>query len=189
MDRKRFLEIMENAKRVDDRPKVLRDLVRRPKSFHYYKLFVHLACAMQAKLIIELGTSQGVGALHFKHGAPAAKVITVDIVITPKTKDRLFAHDIEGVICDAVEYADWVADDSVDILFIDTNMCKTNEPEAYDLLTRELGAWLPKMKPGSVVLFDDIRNGNMFQAWEELDGDKLEVGELHPSLSFGVLFL
>jgi predicted O-methyltransferase YrrM len=187
MNRELFQTVL--ADKRDDRPKCLKDIVRRPKSFHYYKLFVRLARAMNPDLIIELGTAQGVGALHFRQGTKTAKIITVDIVRSLLTKDRLLVHDIKGIICDAVEYADWVGDGSVDILFIDTNMNKENEPGAYKLLTDELDAWLPKMKPGGIVLFDDIRNGDMFKAWEELEGDKQEVRALHPALSFGVLFL
>jgi len=182
MDRERFLEIVENAKRVDDRPTVLKNLVRRPKSFHYYKLFVHLACAMNPELIVELGCAAGTGALHFKHGAPQARVITVDIKMAKLTRDRLDAHDIERVICDSTEYAKQIEDGTVDICFIDAD-------HTYQAFKADTEAWLPKMKPGGIILFDDVRMGKISDAWEELDGDKLEVRELHASYSFGVLFV
>lgn len=190
MNKDTFLSIVELSKQIDDRPKVLRDTVRRPNSFHYYKTFVHLAAAMNPKLIIELGTNQGTGALHFRFGASAtARIVTVDNMDRPKIREKMFAHDIDGVLCDAVAYAKQVEDGTVDILFIDTNNGKREESGAYDLLTRELAVWLPKMKSGGIILFDDIRNGEMSKAWDELEGDKLEVKELHAALSFGVLFL
>ena len=191
MDKVEFLDSVKRAYESDDRPKWLVDMVGGPTSFRYYRVFADLARYMQPKLVIELGTNSGVGALHFKHGCPEAKVITVDIKLSYKQK--LIAE--QGVIhpvADAVDYAKLVDDGSVDILFIDTNNCTFDEdPQvSYTLLTEELEAWLPKMKPGGIILFDDIRNNEgMTQAWNELEGDKLEVKELHPCVSFGVLFI
>ena len=190
MNRGQLLEIVELTKIVDDRPKVLRDLIRRPSSFHYYKFFVHLAQAMKPELIVELGTNQGVGAVHFRHGTKTAKIITVDIKRTQKIEDRLFAHDIEGVIYDATKYAEQVEDGTVDICFVDAN-------HMYEDVKSDTAAWIPKMREGGVMLFDDIWlkeyppgvETGMRKFWDELEGDfeKLEVKYLHPSVNFGVV--
>jgi predicted O-methyltransferase YrrM len=202
------MELVELTKTVDERPKVLKDLIRRPNSFRYYKLFVHLAQQTHPKLIVELGTNQGVGALHFRHGTKDARIITVDIVTTKKTQDRLFAHNIEGVICDAAEYAEQVENGTVDIIFFDANHEYTN-------VMSEVKAWMPKMCEGGIALFDDIHYGvekrttgyisehnkrlavgeetGMLKAWTEIcetyGKGYLEVKYLHPSVNFGVLFL
>jgi len=192
MDRERFMELVELTKTVDERPKVLRDLIRRPNSFHYYKLFVHLGQQTHPELIVELGTNQGVGALHFRHGTKDARIITVDIKRTQKIEDRLFAHNVEGVICDATEYAAQVEDGTVDICFIDAN-------HLYEDVKSDTHAWLPKMKKGGIMLFDDVwleeypvgvKTG-MRRFWDELEGDfeKFEVKYLHPSVNFGVVLV
>lgn len=206
MDKATFLDIVEIAKSEDDRPKVLRDLIRRPNSFRYYKLFPYLTKVMNPELIIELGTAQGIGALHFRHGSTTAKIITVDIKRGQKCKDRLFAHDIKGVLCDSTEYADYVADQSVNILFCDAN-------HTYDSVMKEMAVWIPKMALDSVILFDDVdydiekretgyvskhnklvatgEATGMSKAWKEIketiDGDAFEVPWLHATTNFGVL--
>jgi len=192
MDKQTFLEIVELTKRADDRPSNLVNLIRRPNSFHYYKLFVHLARAMNPGLIVELGTNQGVGALHFRYGSPTAKIITVDIVRTQKIEDRLIDYGVKGVICDATEYAVQVKDGTVDICFIDAN-------HLYEDVKSDAAAWIPKMRKGGVVMFDDIWlkeypvgvETGMKRFWDELEGDfeKLEVKYLHPSVNFGVLII
>jgi len=180
MNRELFQTIL--ADKTDNRPKCLKDIVRRPTSFLYYKLFTRLAIAMNPELIIELGTAKGVGALHFKHGAPGARVVTVDIKMARITRDRLDVHDIERNVCDSTAYAEYEEDGSVDICFIDAD-------HTYKAFKSDTAAWLPKMKPGGIMLFDDVRMGDISDAWEELEGDKQEVRELHASFSFGVLFV
>ena len=192
MDKKTFLELIEKTKAVDDRPENMKRLIRRPNSFHYYKLFVHLARDTDPQLIVELGTNQGVGALHFRYGNKTAKIITVDIKRTEKITNRLRDHDIIGVISDATEYANFVDDKSVDILFIDAN-------HLYEDVKADTAAWIPKMAPGGIILWDDIWlkeyplgvETGMRRFWDELeiDGDKFECKYLHPSVNFGVALL
>ncbi len=191
MDKVGFLGVVKRAFDMDTRPEWLAKMVDRPSSFRYYRVFVTLARYMQPELIVELGTNKGTGALHFKHGCPEAKVITVDIYVS--ANDNLLAeHGIYHPISDSADYASLVDDGRVDILFIDTNSCAAENPQvSYGRITEEIEAWLPKMKPGGIILFDDIRfNEGMLQAWDELEGNKLEVRELHPpNVSFGVLLL
>jgi len=183
MNEQLFRTCMELAETVDKRPKVLKDLVRRPKSFRYYPLFVHLARIMNPSLIVELGTANGAGALHFKFGAPeGARVVTVDIKMIKLIRDRLDANCVERNTCDSTAYAEYEEDGTVDICFIDAD-------HTYKAVKSDFAAWLPKMKPGGIILFDDVRMGDISDFWDELEGDKLEVKELHASYSFGVLFV
>lgn len=190
MDKIDFYSIVDRAFYVDTRPIWLSRMVDRPDSFRYYRVFVTLAKYMQPELIVELGTNKGVGAFHFKYGCPAAKAFTVDLYLS--AKDKLLAD--QGIIhsvSDSVDYAKLVDDGSVDILFVDTNCCVKGNPQtSYSMVVEETEAWLPKMKPGGIILFDDIHlNSGRHQAWNELEGNKLEVKELHPCVSFGVLFI
>ena len=188
MDKIDFYSIVDRAFDKDTRPTWLAKMVNRPNSFYYYRAFVNLTRYMQPELVVELGTNKGVGALHFKHGCPEAKVITVDINLSANAK-LLASQDILHPVSDSVDYAKLVDDVSVDILFIDTNSWAVEDSQvSYGRVTEEIEAWFPKMKPGGIILFDDIRlNDGMFQAWDELIGCK--VKELHPCVSFGVLFI
>jgi predicted O-methyltransferase YrrM len=206
MDKETFLALVEKTKKVDERPEEIKRLIRRPNSFHYYKLFVHLAKAVDPKLIVELGTNQGVGAVHFRHGSETARIVTVDIKSSPKVERRLEKHNIEGIVCDSVEAAPMIEDGTVDIIFFDAN-------HTYDSLMPEVVAWVPKMAPGSIMLFDDIHydiekrkvgyisihnkpvavgeETGMSRAWKEIrqtvTGKHIECKYLHPSVSFGVI--
>lgn len=188
MNRKTFLEII--ARKGEDRPEWLKEMVGRPASFRYYRAFAFLAKETNPKLIVELGTNTGAGALHFRHGSKTARIVTVDVNPCPRSK-LLRDQNIEHPISDSVAYAKQEKDGSVDILYIDTNFGVKGKPEiSYALLTREITAWLPKMRPGGIVLFDDIHlNEGMNQAWDELEGNKFEAKEMHPCVSFGVLLV
>ncbi len=71
---------------------------------------------------------------------------------------------------------------TVDILFIDSL-------HEYDQVIAEYKAWLPKMKYGGVILFDDIHlDEYMSKVWEfiQLGHDSIELPHLHHS-GFGAI--
>jgi len=208
MDKQTLLGIVKHSHDEDDRPTWLADMVRRPYSFRYYRAFVALARHMNPALIVELGTNTGAGALHFRHGAPTAKIVTVDITKTSPHRCKLIEQaDIEYIIKDSVEAASQV-DGKIDMIFYDAN-------HEYSNVMAEVAAWMPKMKEGGIAFFDDIRYNvevrpqgksyvsthnkllevgeetGMFRAWTEISEqhgkEAVEVKEMHPSTSFGVI--
>ena len=204
MTKDTFLDIIETGLKTDDRPQWLKDMIPLA-SFHYYPALAFLAKATNPKLVVELGTATGVGALHFNYGCPTAKIITVDIAKCPN-HPLMDKKGIVSVICDSAEYAKQVEDGTVDILFIDAN-------HIYESLMADITAWISKMNQGGIVLLDDIHfdeiitpkvlswaihgklgeNTNMTAAWNEIIkrqyGQTFEIRKLHPIASFGVLLL
>jgi len=207
MNKETFLDIIETGLKTDYRPQWLKDMVPRA-TWHYYHALAILAKQTNPELIVELGTKAGTGALHFRYGSPTAKIITVDIAkpVYPRLTDKMNEKNIKSVVCDSTEYASQVKDGTVDILFIDAN-------HIYESLIADITAWIPKMAPEGIVLFDDIHmdliitrklqlvaiygklgtNTNMTQAWDEIVkrhyGQTFEVPKLHSTYSFGVLLL
>jgi len=207
MDKQLFLDIIETGFKTDYRPQWLKDMVPRV-NWHYYHALNVLAKQTNPKLLVELGTKTGTGALHFRFGSPTAKIITVDIErpIHPRFTAKMDEKEIQAVICDSTKYAEQVENGTVDILFIDAN-------HIYKSLMADITAWIPKMAPGGIVLIDDIHldeiitrkhhsvaihgqlgtNTDMTKAWNEIVkrqyGQAFEVRKLHPSYSFGVLLL
>jgi hypothetical protein len=199
MDKAKLLEIIETSTTTDNRPQWLRDRVHR-EAWLYYRVFVGLAKEVNPTLIVELGTQAGCGALHFKYGCPTAYVITVDICHCIN-KALLVKKGIKSIICDSAEYAKQIKDGTVDILFIDTNFGIKDDPTAYGRLMGEVEAWMPKMAPNGILLFDDIwhsknskvEDGGMYGAWKKISKkygkETLEVMKLHPSTNFGIILL
>jgi len=207
VNKETFLDIVDTGLKTDYRPQWLKDMVPRA-SWHYYHALAILAKNTNPELIVELGTKAGTGALHFRYGSPTAEIITVDITppVYPQLTAKMDEKNIKSVICDSTEYASQVKDKTVNILFIDAN-------HIYESLIADITAWIPKMAPEGIVLFDDIhldeiitpklrsvaiygtmwKNTNMSQAWDEIIerqyGQTFEVSKLHSSYSFGVLLL
>lgn len=193
MNKIEFLNVVDQAVHTDTRPEWLRDMVCRP-NWLYYQAFIYLTKYVNPKLIVELGTQAGVGALHFRQGSSTAKIITVDIRPYPgEGKGLRDENNIESVICDSTEYAKQVKDKTVDILFCDAN-------HTYESVIAEITAWMPKMAPNGILLFDDIwllknkpEDKGMCRAWEELSKkygkETFEVMKLHPAVNFGIILL
>lgn len=69
----------------------------------------------------------------------------------------------------------------IDLLFVDTD-------HTAEQVKAEMALYGPLVRPGGIILLDDIRMHLCVSAWwAELDEDKLELPELHWT-SFGVFF-
>jgi predicted O-methyltransferase YrrM len=207
MNEKQFRELVARGLKEDDRPQWLQDMVSR-SYWIYYRVLAQLAKETNPKLIVELGTQAGTGALHFRHGAPKARIVTVDIRSTfPKFIELMDEHNIKRIKSDSVKAASLV-NGAIDIIFFDANHEYTN-------LMAEVDAWMPKVKEKGIALFDDIHfdretrsqakayasphnkalavgeETGMSRAWDEICnrgyGETFEMRKLHPSNSFGIL--
>jgi predicted O-methyltransferase YrrM len=189
MDKIALQDMIARAHDKDDRPEWLRKMVGRPASFKYYRTFVLLARELVPEFIVEIGTNQGTGALHFRHGSPKPRILTIDIHKSAK-HELIAKHNIEQVVCESAQYATQIEDKSIDILFIDGG-------HTYAQLIADVTAWIPKMKEGGIVLLDDVRLAEypigiptgMSEAWDEIEveGDKFEVEGMHNCAGFGVI--
>lgn len=138
-------------------------------------------------IFIELGCHYGAASLHFIAGGMRSLAYGIDVVdrIKPVVKnedDFLFMHGRT----DNPEFHKSFHDKKVDVLLIDSD-------HSYKTTADEFRLWEPKVKPGGLILFDDIDApeyadgcGKFFR---ELAGEKLSLPHLHPeNWGFGVWF-
>lgn len=133
--------------------------------------------------LIEVGCKYGAASLHFLKGGGGSSVgiDIADIANTSMFGDLNFtfrqASSIDESLVNSLEPADFV--------FIDTD-------HTYEQTKKEFELWSKKVKPGGLLLFDDImaKEYGCTKFWNELVGDKLQFEELHPvGWGFGVYFL
>jgi len=187
MDTEALLKLAEECVVSNESPGKLASMVRRPY-IRYYEFLFNLARETKPELMVELGTNQGISALHFKAGHTSCQVITIDIKTSPKVKKNLKENNIILIESDSVEAACKVPS-NIDVLFIDAN-------HTYKSVKNDFEAYLPKVKKGGIILFDDISFDRFYKShpksgmdrfWSELKGDKVDLGILHAGPGFGGL--
>lgn len=82
------------------------------------------------------------------------------------------------------EALDHFADDSIDLLHIDGL-------HTYDAVAEDFATWYPKVKPGGIILFHDIKarlkDFGVWRFWDELKDDHEQVFEFRHGFGLGVL--
>jgi predicted O-methyltransferase YrrM len=146
---------------------------------HYCRFFYFLSQFMQPKVVIDIGTHKGMSSGCLAAGAPEAAVYTVDI----QNKTYKEVCSLPNVIRRINQIKDPI--DSVDILFIDAEH-DGEQPK------QQFYEWAPKLKVGSIVMFDDINlNPEMKEFWKNFHPGCKEKFELdvHADAGFGVIIL
>ncbi len=154
----------------------------------YYRFLFHLAKTMKPSLVVELGSYRGGSTAYLAEGS-ACKVVAVEPYPQPEFSDVVKRYSNIDWRKDASlskDVLDSVADQSVDLCFIDT-------VHTEEFAVPEYKAWSSKMKSGGVMLFDDITiDESMSKAWaiiKSLDQrDKISLPSLHYSGFGAVLF-
>jgi len=160
-------------------------LVGRDYSNAYYDFLYYLASELQPARTVELGTCQGHSTVHLALGWPAGTVTTVDCDLRPKTRDLIGrfknVNAIEGGSTSKNVVTRIRKEAPIDLLFVDT----LHEREQVE---QELNCYLPMMKSGGIIAFDDVRlNQGMADFWDELRLEKVCLNHLHAS-GFGIAF-
>lgn len=154
----------------------------------YYRFLYRLAMAAKPEFIVELGSEYGRSTAHL--AACGARVLAVDSCPKKEVMDVIARYNnVQLRITDSTErdVLDNVKDGSVDICFFDS------DHYCYQVM-KEYGVWFQKMKPGGVMLFDDITmDGTMIQAWWLLEKmsphlERIELPQLHHS-GFGAIII
>lgn len=155
----------------------------------YYRFVWHLVRRMKPELVVELGVERGRCTAHI--AAHGCKVLAVDC--DPKDEDltpvlkRYPKIDFRRDLSTQRAIIDEVKDQSVDICLFDS------DHSCYTVMS-EYGVWFQKMKPGGVMLFDDIELGpDMARAWRVLARispylERVSLPELHHS-GFGAIIV
>lgn len=144
----------------------------------YYRYLALLLKKLNGKLAVELGTCGGGASLTMAMHNPQATIVSIDINKLPQvnwiensyTNFKFKLGDSTALAAGIVaEYG------NPDLLFIDTD-------HTYVQTLKEFNTWIPFMKPGSVICFDDLNrdtyDGGVKKFYEELKGNKTEFGAL-----------
>ena len=185
-------EVVDIAQRVragspDDRPdwlKLCRDTDH--PSAMYYQFLYQLAKALRPTWTLETGTRLGLSAVQLAMGHPESTVITLDI--DPKTQERLQKNPLISPIKNILHIT---ADSraavkllpaechSFDLVYLDSD-------HTYDVVMPEFKLYQPMLRPGGVMIFDDITlNDGMRRFWKEVPGEKAELNYLHTLMNAG----
>ncbi len=162
----------------------------------YYRFLYNLAQDFHIITFLELGCKYGVASLHLVAGicnnlggqAEYLRIVAIDVVdvVKPIVRNQDQFSFIKSNSTNQ-ELVGKFKDRYFDAILIDTD-------HTYATTAEEFRLWEPKVKPGGVVLFDDIDApeythgcGKFFR--EELQGEKLSLPHLHPdNWGFGVWF-
>ena len=183
MDKEALISLQElvNVVKVSKRLQHLKrsEYIKYPyRHSNHYEFLYLLTYLVKPKLVVELGTYKGLSMLYMMEGYPKAIFYTVDI--NPDAGVFLENKMINRIFGDSVECADQIPND-IDILFDDTD-------HEYDTLKNEFKTYLPKMKKGGIVLFDDVNDKLCPGAkkwWKELDyPTKINFPKIH--LGYGM---
>ncbi len=154
----------------------------------YYRFLYRLSRKFPGLKMIELGYREGGASLHVLKGGGAR---SVGVDLGGRHKPELFKgvsfvgfHGASTNPITASMAVDLLGS-APDIVFIDTD-------HGYESTHIEFELWRNKVKPGGMILFDDIDApeygcGKFFR---EIQGEKLELPSLHPdNWGFGVYFV
>jgi len=168
----KIIELSRDMSKVND--EFLDSLAAQDITHPYYPFLYRLVKLINPKITVELGVCTGRGTAHLA-ACNKGKVIAID----PEPWDIQYIIskykniDLHKDRSDSKVILDNIKDKTVDICYIDTL-------HDYHQVLTETKLWLPKMKNGGIILYDDIiLNDGMKRFWNELQLDKVELNHLH----------
>ena len=126
------------------------------------------------KIIVELGTDMGLGAMVL--ASKGARVTTIDNHRDKHLMIRQYLIEVLGinaVLSYTADAAIFYGNENVDVLYIDGD-------HNYEGVRRDYKAWFPKVKIGGVIIFHDMDPGHE-GVWEFFNRDiqeELKQGKL-----------
>jgi len=170
-----------------------------PKRIVFSTWIDHLAFAydiveaIRPKIVVELGTHNGLSYFAFcqsmvengidglayavdswegeKHAGMHDTSVYDDVMKHNREHYRAFSYPLKMLFNEALQHFD---DNSIDLVHIDGL-------HTYDAVKEDFENWLPKVKPGGVVMFHDITARiKDFGVWKYWD----EISTQYPSCSF-----
>jgi len=177
-DMPKLTELVKESIQAPFESDFLKEIFEIDTSAVYYKYLYDILKAYRGEetLTVELGTWHGRSTAFLADGNPSGKVLTVDVYPLDSFVDiRARYKNIVSYVgrSDEAQVLDTVEEESVDVCFFDT-------VHEYDVVSKEVSLWYPKIKNGGVMLFDDIfLNEGMIKFWNELPFNKNYSTELH----------
>lgn len=152
----------------------------------YYHLMYLLARVITKGIAVELGVESGRGAVSLAAARPVTRVIGLDNnhhsgidKVSGKFENFTFLHRPSMPIPAEVIAA---SSNGIAILHIDTE-------HSHAMAQAEFEAYAPLLRPGAVVLFDDLhaQEDGVLEYFETLPHPKIQEDRLHPVCGYGVL--
>lgn len=190
IDADELLELAQNCDKPLGIPKLDYWHVKYPRPAlpdepQYYRFFHRLGMASYQCRFVELGSRNGAASFHFTSAPPEHYNNAFAIDTKPHAEMYRISHPrlhhFIGDTCDP-EIVNLFRDNSVDFLFIDSK-------HTVQQVHNESFAWMPKMKSGGWVFFDDIdtdRYPDLKTLWRGMEG-RVDLSELHPGYGFGAV--
>ncbi len=151
------------------RRRAICDIAKKSNQIKVSQLLYNIADRYKPMVIVELGTSLGLGTLHLAAAAPLAKIITIEGC--PETSEKaqcnfqvlgfeqiqLVTGSLEQTLAPVLSNLD-----RIDLLFIDAN-------HQYRTTLKYFSLCLPKIHQKSIVVLDDIHwSEEMEHAWKQI---------------------
>lgn len=145
----------------------------------YYRFLNLLVGWWKPRLSVELGVCGGGGSLYMARGYVDGKVLGVDVAL--EYPDNIayvqaVCPNFTFLRMDSVEAAEkfqeYVPEERVDVLFIDTD-------HTYEHTMAEYNAWFPHLNGSALIILDDLYRDNMEQAWNDIPGLHIRMNDLH----------
>jgi predicted O-methyltransferase YrrM len=154
-------------------------------------LFAWLVMQRRPGAVIEFGSAFGVSGMYFMAGLAATNNGHLySFEINDQWADIAEANILalgERVVLTRgtfEEHVDRVVPGPIDLAFVDGI-------HSYEFVTRQFGILLPRMRPGGVLIFDDInfpREGaRMHEAWQEIVADSAVIAAVEVNRQLGVV--
>lgn len=167
----RIIEIEDHgagSKRLSNQRKIATIFNTSSSNGKYGRLFYQLMRHFHYKQVLELGTSLGVGTMHFSLGNPQANITTIEgcantAAIARENFDRLGIKNIQLINATFQSYFEENPTlEKLDLVFIDGH----HERSATLNYLNEIE---PFIHEETLIILDDIRwNNDMFRLWNEL---------------------
>ncbi len=163
----------------DDRPLWLKEMpyASQPGS-DYYRWLWELGKRFHPERVLEIGIDKGASTLTLAASNPTGTVVSMDINPGACENARTIArhHEIKNLGILHQDSLKVVAfERPFDLLFLDSW-------HSFDQVYREYESYRPLVRPGGIILFDDIRySKEMEVAWDYIADPKMDLSELHHS--------
>ncbi len=133
-----------------------------------------IAGRLNAKVFVELGTCGGGASLTVASRNSGTKVVSIDLDKYPQVAGiEELCSNFFFYKGDSIAMAEKLGPDLalIDLLFVDTT-------HTYEQTMGEYKAWLPYMRKGGVICFDDLYRPGMNVVWDALPSPKTGIHDL-----------
>ena len=169
-----IIEILDfgvGSKKLGSTRKISKIFATSSSKGKYGDLLYKLSYYYKPQSILELGTSLGIGTIHFSFGNPESKITTVDACKNTsntaiKNFNTLKIKNILQIQSTFTNYINSISNEKFDVIFIDGH----HDGKALKNYIQQLMSFSHN---DTIFILDDIRwSKSMFEAWDELIKNK-----------------